>query len=398
MLETPARIEPALFEEHLPERLVNLAGDVSDAARELGRALHPQTRTELAGMVRVLNSYYSNLIEGHNTRPRDIERVLAGDLEAVEPAKRSLAIEAGIHVHLQERIDRQAENSTLPDATSVAFLTGLHRDFYADMPMDLRTVRSADGRGITVAPGAMRSRPEHEVAIGDHLPPSSERVANFMDAFELRYRAPRKPISRILAMPVAHHRFNYIHPFPDGNGRVSRLMSHAMAHEAGIGAGGLWSISRGLSRGLRERSEYKRMMAYADMARQGDRDGRGNLSERALIEFSEWFLAVALDQVRFVSGLFALGTLEDRIVKLVDRLGLDPRGKRILSAVLRYGEMPRGEASTATGAKERTARTILSELTAVGLLRSDGPKTPVRLAFPRDHHEVLFPSLFADGY
>jgi Fic family protein len=83
-------------------------------------------------------------------------------------------------------------------------------------------------------------------------------------------------------MATAHHRFNYIHPFYDGNGRVSRLMSHAMAHHAGIGAGGLWSVSRGLARGLQDglpgREEYREMMQLADRVRQGDRDGRGNLS------------------------------------------------------------------------------------------------------------------------
>ena len=42
--------------------------------------------------------------------------------------------------------------------------------------------------------------------------------------------------AQIMAMASAHHRFNYIHPFLDGNGRVSRLMSHAMAAVAGIGA------------------------------------------------------------------------------------------------------------------------------------------------------------------
>ncbi|MDF3153382.1 Fic family protein [Mesorhizobium sp. XAP10] len=56
-----------------------------------------------------------------------------------------------------------------------------------------------------------------------------------------------------------------MHPFPDGNGRVSRLMSHAMALEAGIAAHGLWSISRGLARGVKSRTDYKRMMDHADM-------------------------------------------------------------------------------------------------------------------------------------
>ncbi len=66
-------------------------------------------------------------------------------------------------------------------------------------------------------------------------------------------------------MAAAHHRFNYIHPFPDGNGRVSLLMGHAMGLYAGIGASGLWSVSRGLSRGLDGRMSYKQIMNHADM-------------------------------------------------------------------------------------------------------------------------------------
>lgn len=107
-----------------------------------------------------------------------------------------------------------------------------------------------------------------------------------MRYFERRYRlAPMGKGGRIIALATAHHRLNYIHPFPDGNGRVSRLMSHAMGLSAGIGAGGLWSVSRGLARGLQSRHEYKQMMDYADSPRQGDLDGRGNLSQKALVEF-----------------------------------------------------------------------------------------------------------------
>ena len=125
-----------------------------------------------------------------------------------------------------------------------------------------------------------RAMPAQDVIVGRHLPPSSERIADFMAYFAERYRFDRmKTAGRILAIPAAHHRLNYIHPFPDGNGRVSRLMSHAMAQLAGIGAHGLWSVSRGLARGLERPSEYKAMMDLADTPRQGDTDGRGNLSE-----------------------------------------------------------------------------------------------------------------------
>ena len=106
------------------------------------------------------------------------------------------------------------------------------------------------GRNFLMKPGEWRSKPEHDVAVGRHVPPSSNRVEEFMEYFEERYRFDRMgKAARIVAIAASHHRFNYIHPFPDGNGRVSRLMSHAMAHAAGIGAHGLWSISRGLGTG-----------------------------------------------------------------------------------------------------------------------------------------------------
>src|SRR5262245_28635529 len=90
---------------------------------------------------------------------------------------------------------------------------------------------------------------------------------------------------------------------------LGEMHGHAMAHRAGIAAHGLWSISRGLARGLESRGEYKRMMDHADMPRQDDLDGCGNLSQYALSDFVSWFLRVCLDQVTFMSGLFEIDTL-----------------------------------------------------------------------------------------
>jgi Fic family protein len=218
-----------------------------------------------------------------------------------------------------------------------------------------------------------------------------------MDYFEERYRfAPLGMGSRIMAMAAAHHRLNYIHPFLDGNGRVSRLMSHAMALEAGIGAHGLWSVSRGLARGLTSRGNYKRMMDHADMPRQGDLDGRGNLSRRALEEFIMWFLKVCLDQVTFMTGLFALDTVVERLKLYVARRDLKHEAFLLLEQTLQRGELPRGEADRVTGLRERTARDLLASLVSDGILGSDTPKGPVSLRFPLAAIEILFPSLFPE--
>jgi Fic family protein len=217
-----------------------------------------------------------------------------------------------------------------------------------------------------------------------------------MRYFEQRYNLSHLgTASRIMAIPAAHHRLNYIHPFPDGNGRVSRLMSHAMAHQTGIGAHGLWSISRGLARGLESRGEYKRMMDLADMPRQGDLDGRGNLSLKTLKEFVLWFLKVCLDQVQFMSGLFELNELQQRLRTVVERSGtLKPQAAAILEEALMRGEFERGEVARITGLPERTARRVLADVTELGLLASSTPKGPVSLRFPESALEELFPRLY----
>lgn len=392
--ETPARIEPCLLETSSPE-IVDLVASLSGAAHSLGARLHPCSAMSLAELVRVMNCYYSNLIEGHNTTPREIERALANQLDASEE-RRNLQIEARAHIRLQREVDRLHAAGELPEPASAPFIRWLHRSFYEDAPDAMLLIRG-NGREVRMEPGEFRGASDHEVSVGRHLPPSADRVEAFMAYFERRYRFEALGAgSRILAIAAAHHRLNYIHPFLDGNGRVSRLVSHAMALTAGIGAHGLWSVSRGLARGIESRGDYKRMMDYADTPRQGDLDGRGNLSRRALDEFTAWFLRVCLDQVTFMSGLFALDTLVERLRHYVERRQFRPEAVHILEQVLQRGELPRGEASRVSGLKERSAREVLSALTQDGILGSETPKRPVSLRFSLDAIELLFPSLFPE--
>lgn len=392
-LETADRIEPARLEKPTAE-IADVLAELTAAAAVLGRALHPRTAANLADVVRIMNCYYSNLIEGHNTRPRDIARALAGDLDPDEN-RRNLQIEAAAHVRLQERLDKLAAGNALPPTTSPEFLKRLHREFYEGAPEAMLIIEGVD-HSFRMTPGAWRSGSEQEVIVGRHQPPSSARVPAFMDHFAERFDlVSLGRAGRVMAVAAAHHRFNYIHPFPDGNGRVSRLMSHAMCAVAGMGAHGLWSVSRGLARGLESRLEYKRMMDLADTPRQGDLDGRGNLSEAALQQFVLWFLRVCLDQVLFMSSLFDLDTLAGRLRGYVDRRPeMKPESARLLEEALIRGEFDRGDAGRITGLPERTARRAMGDVIAAGLLASDTPKGRVSLRFPPDSVEELFPRLF----
>ena len=128
----PSRLEPARLESP-PEAVADLAAELSAASAKLGRSLHPQTASHLAGLVRIMSTYYSNLIEGHDTRPRDIERALAGEFDN-DARRRDLQVEAAAHVRVQSEVDRLAAERRLPEPASVDFVRWLHREFYPDAP------------------------------------------------------------------------------------------------------------------------------------------------------------------------------------------------------------------------------------------------------------------------
>lgn len=70
-------------------------------------------------------------------------------------------------------------------------------------------------------------------------------------------------------------------------------------------------MARGLARNA---GEYKTLLANCDLARRNDLDGRGNLSEEALAEFTRFFLTICIDQVAFMEGLMQPERLRARIL------------------------------------------------------------------------------------
>jgi len=162
------------------------------------------------------------------------------------------------------------------------------------------------GERIRLFPGELRQR---HVRVGRHIPVSPGALPRFLSQFERVYSNLGKS-ETIIAAAAAHHRLLWIHPFLDGNGRVARLMSHAMLLEA-LDTGGVWSIARGLARNVRA---YKSHLAACDMPRHNDLDGRGNLSEEALVAFTRFFLETCLDQVKFMEELVQPDRLRNRIL------------------------------------------------------------------------------------
>jgi Fic family protein len=217
-LEATSRIEPC-FPDVYPESLANVIADLVSASAKLGSRLRPATAASLADLVRVMNCYYSNLIEGHNTRPHDIERALANDLDASD-ARRDLQIEARAHIRVQKEVEALCLAGSYGEPASAERIRWLHRAFYEGASPRMLNVPHPRG-DYPLVPGEFRTESGHDVSVGRHHPPSSARVDDFMRYFEQRYRFESLGTSvRIAAMAAAHHRLNYIHPFADGNGTV----------------------------------------------------------------------------------------------------------------------------------------------------------------------------------
>ena len=365
--------------------LISLSGAIRERIGGLKEKLHPITAKAVSAVVADMNSYYSNLIEGHHTYPKDIERALQNDFSS----------------NLQER-DKQllglahvkTENAILSSATEENIFTPgtllkIHETFYANLPESMRLSKSQSGKEYQIIPGKFRN---FEVAVGAHQPPASKSLEKFIARFCEAYK--NIPIGEILiAAAASHHRLAWIHPFGDGNGRVVRIFTSSLLKAYGLNGGGIWSISRGLAR---NRSRYYAKLAIADQDRQGDLDGRGTLSERSLIEFCEFFLSTMLDQMDFMLGILKLDSVISRYARLMHEVF--PKKSelclRIIKELWTFGETPRGKICEITGMSERASRAILSELESKGFVKSDSLKTPVHINISADISEQIFPNLF----
>jgi Fic family protein len=384
-----ASMEPMMPPEGQRE-LEDLAFDMAMKAKGLATQLPLAVRRGIGDLVRSMNCYYSNLIEGHDTHPRDIDRALSNNYSA-DAQKRALQLEAVAHIEVQRLIDHNEDLQDEP--TSPDYIVWLHKEFCGRLPDELLWVRNPDtGKRLRVIPGELRTG---WVQVGSHIPPATEGLSRFLDRFADAYDGRRlSKLRRIIAVGAAHHRLLWIHPFYDGNGRVARLMSHASLQRCGVGSS-LWSVARGLARNV---NEYKTLLMAADEPRRGDLDGRGALSTKNLVQFCEFFLKSCIDQIEFMASLLEPEELLRRMKIHIEEETLAsrmPKGSfAILREALLAGEIPRGRARDITGYGDRMARYVVSDLLKKGYLKSNTTRSPLLLGFPIGAIERWFPRLY----
>jgi Fic family protein len=168
----------------------------------------------------------------------------------------------------------------------------------------------------------------------------------------------------------------------------------------GLDASGLWSISRGLAR---SKSDYQRMLAAADSERRGDHDGRGNLSNAALVAFCKYFLETAIDQIDFMHDSLQLDGILDRLSAYVDRAmdkgKLRKEARYVLQEVFLRGSITKPDAERLMGLSDKTAKLVTDRLMELRLLRAQKEGKMIRYyaSYPIRISPWILPNLYPDA-
>ncbi|MBI6798641.1 Fic family protein [Pseudomonas syringae] len=389
---------PYIPQDKAPDELQDQVVQIMRLDAALHAKIPGPLRLPMMNLLRVVNSYYSNKIEGNSTIPADILR--AEDAPQEFKGAKDLQ-EIKRHIEAQRRLTDEPINQV--DVCTKSAISRMHREFYVGVPEDMLDIQlNEKGDTVRMVPGEFRHL---GVRVGKHIPPTVEQMPTYLNDFERMYRLDWiHGLSGFFAAAASHHRLMWIHPFMDGNGRTGRLFTDQYLKAAGFGGYGLWSMSRGFARNV---TAYYEMLGAADHPRKDELDGRGELSDSGLLRWTRFFTETALDQVQYFSAQLEPERLGERIdvyFEMRSRRALsDSKGETlpelrieardVYKALLYQGDQQRADIQARLGVGERTTRSLLSQMAKEGLITLDGRK-PVALNLSRHSIEFLFPYLW----
>ena len=244
-----------LMDRHLQQRLTE-----KHAELERYRPLPPHVVARLHGDLRVELTYHSNAIEGNTLTLRETQLVIEHGMTVGSHPLRDY-LEATNHATALDTIVQLADQATPITTTMVR---DLHRQTMHD---SLPTA------------GQWRTIPVH-IRGAAHAPPRAAEVPGLMDVWIAWVNTPQPDYHPVLAATIAHHGFEAVHPFEDGNGRIGRLLLNLLLLRAGYPPALV----------LREwRSGYMLALAKADA---GDYLPLSNLIGRAVEQVLDRYLEV----------------------------------------------------------------------------------------------------------
>lgn len=390
--------DPALPAKRLGE-LKDMAQAVIVASATLEGRIAPETAEALGDRLRFLNSYHSNLIEGHKTSILDIEAALQKVYLADEDKRYAQELCAA-HVQTERVLMKEILARPPENICGLDFVGRIHRLFYAQLPARHQFTHNHGGfTRHSVAAGQLRDgRISLDGGRTAHGPDAGSLPAMFAAFSRVYDPANFHGDERLIAAAASHHRLMWLHPFRDGNGRVGRLFSGLYLACIGINRGNLWSLSRGFSR---NKQWYMTNLQSAD----SPAEDRQAFDQEYFADYCLYFLERCLDQIQFMDKVLGLNRIDARIegyIKDRDKARgalqpLDTRAGRLLKALFLQGSIARGAAKRVLGMdsqSDRQARRIVSQLIQEGLVRSASHRAPLTIGFPAKVLRSYFPDVF----
>lgn len=215
--------------------------------------------------------------------------------------------------------------------------------------MHALTVRGLQREG-DATPGAYRQG-SVRISQSDHLPPEAMQVPQYMSELVAFINRPDRPKYDLIKVALAHHRFAWIHPFGNGNGRVVRLLTYTLMIKYGfdVRAGG--RVLNPTAVFCNDRDRYYAMLSQADTGTQEGREA-----------WCIYVLSGVRDELDKVARLTDQGYLIDRILTPAlhharERESLTQMEERVLMATAHRGVAKAGDLKAAMPSMTEAQRT-----------------------------------------
>lgn len=320
--------------------------------------VHPILFAQLKAVFHMLESLGSARIEGNHTTLADyVESKVEGTQSSTDQLKEINNIEAAM-----EYIDEYLSNG---DEITEYFIRELH---------SLAVVGLQQEGDET--PGAYR---QHNVSIAqsDHLPPDHIRVADYMAELTAFINRADKPKYDLMKIALVHHRFGWIHPFGNGNGRTVRLLTYALLIKYGFNVQAGGRVLNPTAVFCNDRERYYAMLSLADKG-----------TEQGLEEWCLYVLSGISSELKKVDQLTNHAFLSEKILYPAidfssERGVINPLESKVLKRSVELGTIKAGDLRAVLPDLKPTQVTYqLGKLIERGLLQPvEQGLVPIRRSF-----------------
>lgn len=255
--------------------------------KKLGGDVPPYIFFQLKDIFHILETLGSARIEGNNTTLAEyVEKIIENEEKNDESNDEIKNLERAI-----EFIEANTDEVTVLNR---AFISEIHRILTKELTPPPKGEGSLYLCELRKHPVSIKS--------SGHTPPAPMLLSNYFEKFVEFINTPHKEQYQLLMVAVAHHRFEYIHPFDNGNGRMGRLLNYAFLIKLGFKVKN-GRIINPSSVFYTDRDKYYDMLSKADSLEDGD-----------ILQWCEYFLLGLKNEIEKIDSLLDAGYVKTKIL------------------------------------------------------------------------------------